>query len=551
MNSATGKFLTIEQGDMDCAMFKRGASLCETASVRYRLAVTLAILVAVLGAGGPSVAELDTASRAAEIYAQRCKGCHGEEGDGLGPAAERLNPPPRDFTLGMYKIKTSGFDEFLPNDDDLLRMIRDGMAGTAMPGWGDVLSDQEMADLAVYIKILAGYEEDEQPTQQVEYGTRVPSSPDSIKIGKELFLDQDRCTECHGNEGKGDAVKSLKDDNGDRTWPRNLTKPWTFRASNDPRDIYTRISTGIPGTQMPSFADPVSDKVLSAEERWHVANYVSSLAKTDKIVRPENTVVKAVQLVGEFPAGPDDPLWQQAEPSTFFLVPQLLAEKRLFKPSNDTISISVLYNEEKIAFLLEWDDRTRSIPGNETAEKIADGQVFEDSVAMQLPLDIPPGMEKPYFGMGDPTHVVNIWQWKSGTSDEPEKVGLMNARGIEDIEQRDAARTGVQATGTYQNGTWRVVISRALVTSNPEQDIQFLEGRFIPLALAAWDGSNGENKSRHTMTTWYWLLLKPPAGPRPAIFALIVMALIVTGELAWARSASHKEVADGPGKEQE
>ena len=523
MNSATGKFLTSR----------------------------LAIFIAVLGAAGPSVAQLDTGSRAAEIYARRCQGCHGADGDGLGPAAERLNPPPRDFTLGMYKFKSSGFEDFLPNDEDLLRMIRDGMPGTAMPAWGDVLSNQDMADLVAYIKTLAGYEEDEKPAQQVDFGTRITSSAESIDIGKELFLDRDRCSECHGSEGKGDATKILKDDNGERTWPRNLTKPWTFRASNDPRDIYSRISTGIPGTQMPSFSDPASDKVLSTDERWHIVNYVSSLAKTDKIVRPENTVVKAAQLAGDLPNTPDDPDWQQAEPSTFFLVPQLLAEKRLFEPSNDTISISALYNEEKISFLLEWDDRTRSIPGDESAEKIADGQVFEDAVAIQLPLNLSLGMEKPYFGMGDPTHVVNIWQWKSGSTGESETVSLINARGIEDIERRDAAQAGIQANGTYRNGTWRVVISRARTTSSPEQDIRFPEGRFIPLALAAWDGSNGESGSEHTMTSWYWLLLKPPAGPRPAVFALIVIALFFTGEFAWARSASHRKAADGPGKEQQ
>ncbi len=203
-----------------------------------------------------------------------------------------------------------------------------------------------------------------------------------------------------------------------------------------------------------------------------------------------------------------------------------------------------MYDDEKIAFLLEWDDRTRSIPGDETAETIADGVVFEDSVAIQLPVDIPEGMEKPYFGMGDSSHAVNIWQWKSGTVDEPEQTGVVNARGSADIERRDAAEVGVQASGTYRDGTWRVVISRTLVTSNPELDMQFVEGRFIPLALAAWDGSNGESGSKHTMTSWYWLLLRPPAGPKPAIFALIVVLVILTGELAWARSASRKPVVE-------
>jgi hypothetical protein len=47
-----------------------------------------------------------------------------------------------------------------------------------------------------------------------------------------------------------------------------------------------------------------------------------------------------------------------------------------------------------------------------------------------------------------------------------------------------------------------------------EKDIRLAEGRnSFPIAFAAWDGSNNSEKgSRHTMTTWYWLLLKPAAG---------------------------------------
>jgi mono/diheme cytochrome c family protein len=173
-------------------------------------------------------------------------------------------------------------------------MINDGMPGTAMPDWGDMLSEQDIWDLIAHLKIFAGLEE-EVPSEQVDYGTRVASSPESIARGKQLFHEGDRCSECHGEDGKGDAIKRLKDDSGFRTWPRNLTKPWTFRASNDQKDIYTRISTGIAGTQMPSFADPVSKKKLEPEDRWHVANYVNSLAKTEEVVRPENTVVEGQQ----------------------------------------------------------------------------------------------------------------------------------------------------------------------------------------------------------------------------------------------------------------
>jgi len=493
-----------------------------------------------LWAAAPALAEpRGDADKGAAIYAKRCVHCHGEEGDGLGPGAERLNPPPRDFTLGQYKIKTTGFDDIVPNDEDLFRMINDGMPGTAMPDWGDMLSEQDIWDLIAYIKIFAGLEE-ETPSEQVDYGTQVASSPESIAKGKQLFHEGDRCSECHGEDGKGDAIKGLKDDSGFRTWPRNLTKPWIFRASNDPKDIYTRISTGIAGTQMPSFADPVSKKKLEAEERWHVANYVNSLAKTEEVVRPENTVVKASKLGGDLPQAPDDESWKSAEPTSFFLVPQIIAAERLFTPSNDSITVRALYNDEEVAFLLEWDDRTRSIPGDEKAEKIADPGITEDAVAIQLPVKLPVGAEKPYFAMGDAAHPVNIWQWKSGTTHAPASMALMNSRGPEDIEKRDAADTGIRGQGGYERGTWRVVIKRALTTTDPEQDIQFVEGAFIPVAFAAWDGSNSESGSRHTLTTWYWLLLKPAAGNTPLLAAVAAFVLVLLAEIWWGRSASRK-----------
>ncbi len=475
------------------------------------------------------------------IYVKRCLQCHGEEGDGLGPAAERLNPPPRDFTLGLYKIKSSAFDADLPNDQDLFRMVRDGMPGTAMPGWSDLLSEQEMWDVIAYIKSLAELEGE--PEGQVDYGTQVASSAESIAKGKELFNADDRCSECHGTQGKGDAVKKLKNDNGERTWPRNLTKPWTFRASNDPKDIFTRISAGIPTTQMPSFADPKSKKKLSIEQRWHVANYVASLAKTEKVVRPENTVIQAAHAAGELPASPNDPAWESAPPSTFFMVPQIVGKERFFTTANDTVSVRAFYNDEKIAIHLEWDDRTRSIPGNEKAAAIADGTLTEDAIAVQFPLAIPAGMEKPYFLMGDAAKPVNLWRWSSGSEDKPQTVAILDAKGIGDQETREAVSAGLTAKGSYKSGTWRVVMMRPLKTETPDRDLQFSEGRFVPIAFFAWDGSNGEAGTHHAMTTWYWLLLKPAAGSKPLILAVLV-ALLLGGILAWwgRSTAARKEV---------
>ena len=491
---------------------------------------------------GTASAKSGTASKGKEIYDKRCTWCHGAEGGGDGAAKNRLNPPPRDFTSGNYKIKSSHFEDMTPNDDDIYRMIRDGMPGTAMPGWSDILTEQDMWDLTAYVKSFAGF--DKAPGKQVDFGKQISSSAESIEKGKKLFEDGDRCVECHGKSGKGSASKRLKGDAGERTWPRNLTKPWTFRGSNDPKDIFTRISTGIPGTEMPSFADPKSKKKLSTEELWHVANYVASLAKTDKAVNAENTVVKADKVEGELPNTPDDVRWEKSTPTTFYLVPQIIGQERHFTPSNDTITVRAMYNDKTVAMLLEWDDRTRSTPGSEDAEKLADAGMAEDGVAVQLPVVIPKEMQKPYFGMGDATHPVNIWHWKSGAKDAAETVNLISSKGFKEIEKRDAAGVGLKGKAVYSDGTWKVLMTRPLTTSAPEKDIQFTEGKFIPVAFAAWDGSNnGEKGSKHTMTTWYWLLLKPATGYKPLITGLIVFGLFLGGLLWWARSATRKPAA--------
>ncbi|MBI2468732.1 MAG: c-type cytochrome, partial [Candidatus Rokubacteria bacterium] len=79
-------------------------------------------------------------ARGKSLYEAKCALCHGASGKGDGPAAERLLPRPRDFTAGKYKIRTTASGQ-LPTDDDLARVIRDGMPGTSMPAWGSVIKD--------------------------------------------------------------------------------------------------------------------------------------------------------------------------------------------------------------------------------------------------------------------------------------------------------------------------------------------------------------------------------------------------------------------------
>ena len=68
------------------------------------------------------------------VYDQWCSSCHGEKGDGKGPAADFVWPKPRDFTKGTYKFKSTGSGE-PPLDSDIIRTIREGNPGTSMPAW--------------------------------------------------------------------------------------------------------------------------------------------------------------------------------------------------------------------------------------------------------------------------------------------------------------------------------------------------------------------------------------------------------------------------------
>jgi len=90
------------------------------------------------------------------VYDKWCAGCHGDTGAGDGPGSEYMLPRPRDFTKGIYQIRSTASGE-LPTDADLLRMVTEGMPGTAMPEWKSVLTDRERADVVTYIKSLSDF----------------------------------------------------------------------------------------------------------------------------------------------------------------------------------------------------------------------------------------------------------------------------------------------------------------------------------------------------------------------------------------------------------
>src|SRR5688500_3348809 len=93
----------------------------------------------------------DLISRGKVLYAQNCLACHGEKGDGKGDAAAFLAPKPRDFVTANYRLRSTASGN-LPTDVDLFRSISHGMAGTPMPPWKHMLSDDDRWALVEYLK---------------------------------------------------------------------------------------------------------------------------------------------------------------------------------------------------------------------------------------------------------------------------------------------------------------------------------------------------------------------------------------------------------------
>src|SRR5438876_159036 len=136
------------------------------------------------------------------VYERKCLLCHGEKGDGKGPAAELLDPKPRDFTSGIYKIRTTAGKA--PSDQDLYRVISDGMPGTSMPSWA-VLPEKDRWNVVAYVKAFAA-DKFKEATKKQELPKDVASSADSIKRGKEMF-EAIECNKCHGTEGRADGPR--------------------------------------------------------------------------------------------------------------------------------------------------------------------------------------------------------------------------------------------------------------------------------------------------------------------------------------------------------
>lgn len=218
-----------------------------------------------------------------QVYQRRCLGCHGEHGDGNGPAATFLETRPRNFTFGVFKFRLTPSGS-LPDDGDLLRTITRGVRGTAMPTW-HMLPEKDRLAVIQYIKYELAVDRvtdpdnpyfffaEEPPKAPLFIGVPPGPTPEMLRKGAEVWQ-QINCWVCHGQEGHGDgeAAAGLSDDFGFPIRPADLTTG-QFKSGADVKDIFRTVTTGLSGTPMPSFGDTVSEA-----DRWALSYYVLSLS---------------------------------------------------------------------------------------------------------------------------------------------------------------------------------------------------------------------------------------------------------------------------------
>lgn len=504
------------------------------------------------GGAAPLSAQEAGSERGREVYDRWCASCHGFEGAGDGPAAEWMLPRPRDFTRGIFQIRTTANGE-IPTDEDLRRVIDEGMPGTTMPGWSDQLSSGDREALVEYVKTFYPPFETLPEAEPLDFPGAPRASDDRIAEGR-LFYDSIECWQCHGAAGRGDggSAPELEDDWDNPVRAADLTQGWRFNGGGSVEEIYRRLRTGMDGTPMPSFSDLLDAGFMTDDELWSLAHYVRSLS-------PEGAprvreVIRAGRVEpGQLPTALDDERWDEAESFYVPLVGQVVVLPRWFEPTVDDVRVEALHDEEELVLRITWHDPSESpdptwmqwqervIAAMEPKEgDSVEPEPRPDRLAVQFPVSTPEGSARPYFLMGDGSEPVHLWRWRS----DEEAVSPALAAGMEDIQ--DLGGT-LDAEASWEDGQWRLLVRRALEPEDPDDAPTFEPGVAMPVAFFAWDGDNGEEGTRGAISSWYFVHLEEETPM--TTYVAPVIAFLLTGLLGMGIAGRAQKRARESGEE--
>lgn len=490
------------------------------------------------------------------LFLHHCAGCHGIEGRGDGPASEGLLPRPRDFFDSQFRYASSGSDR--PHVLlDVERTIHRGVPRSAMPGFGGVLTEAEIAGLAGYVlDIRERGEEFAPPAEGIGLGDRPPMTPELIARGKEIYVSLS-CNTCHGDTGRGDGMnaEALVDFLGRPVRPADFTAG-IFKTGQTPEDLCRTVLSGVPGTPMVAYESVLAvdnddeQESVNTMDAWAVVAYIRSFARQPKPSGAASgaTIVADLASDESMLSDPTHPAWLGIEP-----VP--ITVKPLWSRPEQTcfIEVRAVRSSGHISICIDWRDTSLDLSRAE--------DVYPDAVAVMFGLseEVPPllaDVELAAYGLAKPVNV-NTWYWRadrqlaavtgrrfSRITLEPEAaddwylfalgkmarlppatmVGAgevsaelrnaghavveLNARGLGGVDEQSPRGQGTTGTALWSGGSWRVVMSRPLTTDD-ELDVQLVPGRKIPVAFAVWDGAKGDHDGIKLISSWHWLVTGP------------------------------------------
>jgi len=244
---------------------------------------------------GKSVRAASTLKRGREQYSMYCAGCHGEKGDGEGPAARFLSPKPRDFRKGRVKFAAVPANT-LPRDEDLINTMNHGLHGTSMPAWNLIAREDQLAIVA-YLKTFSDVWQKEAPGAVISIKPdpwRKKTPDKAIAEGEKVYHGIAACSSCHPHYATmpavAEAMKAFEipitgfreamyeSVEKESDWGAPI-KPPDFlvdrtKIAGTREELVRVIAAGVGGTAMPSWGDTLTDKQL-----WGLAYYVESLVE--------------------------------------------------------------------------------------------------------------------------------------------------------------------------------------------------------------------------------------------------------------------------------
>jgi putative heme-binding domain-containing protein len=144
---------------------------------------------AALAALGFSNTTLAGVGEGAELFDGYCSVCHGGLGEGQA----------------MGKALTDTGANRL-SDKELLLVITDGRPGTGMAAWKDAFSEEEIFDIASYVRTLQG-----KPGLSLgDEETGVSDDP-MVIAGENLFNNKAACATCHSYKDNGGSIGPVLD----------------------------------------------------------------------------------------------------------------------------------------------------------------------------------------------------------------------------------------------------------------------------------------------------------------------------------------------------